>query len=381
MLQKPKGPLGLEGQQEHSNTTPNPLHDKPNTDRHRRLGCCGILFQSRSWHELRRSKEHPEQQGELLPQLSQWVFEISSSQACHASVSPLAKGIMLQPFFLQEQEIHLSSEQPRHQALVLPVPGPGVSSSIVLPAPSSAGTSRKLAPQPVTPRPQRQTPGLSSLQRSRGWQQPPRCSRAQPPRLQRGAEPGPQLQGKRGSKHAPDLHPSGLSPALRKRHPAGKEAQGGERGCWEGESPHETPPSSAPPPAAASPLVSPQSPGRLRRLSHDGQRLTPTPAPLKTPFWHPGEGAEAPSSGRDSELLRSCVPQFPYRLLALPWSAGLLRAQSSVSPHPSTTPSACPSKRPPHSFPTSSNSQEVRRVSAASYSPHPSPPLLRRGQP
>lgn len=55
-----------------------------------------------------------------------------------------------------------------------------------------------------------------------------------PPRLQRGAEPVPQLRGKRGSKHAPDLHPSGLSPALRKRHLAGKEAQGGERGCLGG---------------------------------------------------------------------------------------------------------------------------------------------------
>lgn len=60
-------------------------------------------------------------------------------------------------------------------------------------------------------------------------------------------------------------------------------------------------------------------------------------AQLKIPPLTPGGVQKPLPLAEDSEPLTSCMPRFPYCLLALPRSTGLLRAQISISPCPSTT--------------------------------------------
>ena len=101
---------------------PGPLHDKHNADMHQQLSHCEILIAKvctlqEGAKSILSWWGSCDQRTQLLSQLSHLLIEVSRSQACHASVSPLVEGITLYPFFAKEQqENHPSSKYPQSQA-------------------------------------------------------------------------------------------------------------------------------------------------------------------------------------------------------------------------------------------------------------------------
>lgn len=194
-------------------------------------------------------------------------------------------------------------------------------------------------------------------------------------------------QEKHWNKHAPDLHPSGIDPALCKCHLAGKEAHRGERVCLGGgglptksPQPHSTTSSSRSPLLSLQPLT--RCCGSAMMAIKDGR--TPQnwgAAQFKIPRLTPGVGwgvcAEAPSSGRGlaSPSPAACL-SFPIASLLCPEAQGCSVHRSASSPTPAHVYpcSSCPSKIQVRSLPSPPACMSHGEPQLLCIPPHPSSP-------